>query len=279
MAVEKVFIHNNTSIIQDEVCATTPSQFCPTIPPLPFLAGTGPSSGTHSNSSRLPRLQDAVSMYVRSKQAYKPNWHSFVPRLKLAHRMIQNLRVNQLTVDSGACLIGTCFFSPPPPPLTKKQQKQKLSLNPVEEGSSFPDPTPDHMLEFKLKVKCTRNPKAPKTSQDPNELFLNTRGQAREERQPDCLGRNSKVWVSNDWLSLDHSDLRTDEMDSNWRPDRTCKSSFPPPPQLMMFYVHYLTEKLGESRLCPFHFLSMWNVILCNCFSSIQTSGHRIVTF
>lgn len=25
MAVEKVFIHNNTSIIQDEVCATTPS--------------------------------------------------------------------------------------------------------------------------------------------------------------------------------------------------------------------------------------------------------------
>ena len=112
MAVEKVFIHNNTSIIQDEVCATTPSQFCPTIPPLPFLAGTGPSSGTHSNSSRPPPLQDAVSMYVRSKQAYKPNWHSFVPRLKLAHRMIQNL---QLTVDNGACLIGTYFFSPPPP--------------------------------------------------------------------------------------------------------------------------------------------------------------------
>ena len=205
MAVEKVFIHNNTSIIQDEVCATTPSQFCPTIPPLPFLAGTGPSSGTHSNSSRPPPLQDAVSMYVRSKQAYKPNWHSFVPRLKLAHRMIQNL---QLTVDNGACLIGTYFFSPPPPlpssppppssplpSLTKKQQ-QKLSLNPVQEGSSFPDPTPDHMLEFKLKVKCTRNPKASKTSQDPNELFLNTRGQAREERQPDCLGRNSKLWVS-----------------------------------------------------------------------------------
>lgn len=50
----------------------------------------------------------------------------------------------------------------------------------MEEGSPFPDPTPDHMLEFKLKVKCTRNPKASKTSQDPNELFLHTRGQTWE---------------------------------------------------------------------------------------------------
>lgn len=40
-----------------------------------------------------------------------------------------------------------------------------------EEGSPFPDSSPQHMLEFKLKVKCTHNPKAPKDSEDPNELY------------------------------------------------------------------------------------------------------------
>lgn len=45
-----------------------------------------------------------------------------------------------------------------------------------EEGASFPDPTPQHMLEFKLKVKCTNNPKAPKDSEDPNELYRDHNG-------------------------------------------------------------------------------------------------------
>lgn len=41
----------------------------------------------------------------------------------------------------------------------------------ADEGAPFPDPTPQHMLEFKLKVKCTSNPKAPKDSEDPNILY------------------------------------------------------------------------------------------------------------
>ena len=32
------------------------------------------------------------------------------------------------------------------------------------------------MLEFELKVKCTKNPKAPKDTTDPDELYLNSKG-------------------------------------------------------------------------------------------------------
>ena len=32
------------------------------------------------------------------------------------------------------------------------------------------------MLEFELKVKCTKNPKAPKNTTDPDELYLNSKG-------------------------------------------------------------------------------------------------------
>lgn len=47
----------------------------------------------------------------------------------------------------------------------------------VEEGAPLPgDPSPDQILEFKLKVKCKRNPKAPKGSEDPNELYLHSKG-------------------------------------------------------------------------------------------------------
>lgn len=48
----------------------------------------------------------------------------------------------------------------------------------AEEGATpFPEPIADTMLEFRLKVKCKRNPKAPKGSEDPNELYLHSNGE------------------------------------------------------------------------------------------------------
>ena len=35
------------------------------------------------------------------------------------------------------------------------------------------------MLEFELKVKCTCNPKAPKDTNDPDELYLNSKGKSK----------------------------------------------------------------------------------------------------
>lgn len=47
----------------------------------------------------------------------------------------------------------------------------------VEEGAPLSgDPSPDQILEFKLKVKCKHNPKAPKDSEDPNKLYINSKG-------------------------------------------------------------------------------------------------------
>jgi len=60
-------------------------------------------------------------------------------------------------------------------PIRADPRKFKM-LPPQEEDRPFPDPTPDTMLGFKLKVKCTRNPKASKNSQDPHELYLHTKG-------------------------------------------------------------------------------------------------------
>ena len=47
----------------------------------------------------------------------------------------------------------------------------KFCLILEEEGTPFPDPSAQHMLEFKLKVKCTRNRKSPQDSEDANELY------------------------------------------------------------------------------------------------------------
>ena len=33
------------------------------------------------------------------------------------------------------------------------------------------------VIEFELKVKCTKNPKAPKDTTDPDELYLNSKGE------------------------------------------------------------------------------------------------------
>lgn len=49
----------------------------------------------------------------------------------------------------------------------------------VEEGATFPIPAPEYskqMMELRLKVKCTRNPKAPKSSQNPDDLYQHSRG-------------------------------------------------------------------------------------------------------
>ncbi|XP_003386510.1 PREDICTED: DNA-directed RNA polymerases I and III subunit RPAC1-like isoform X2 [Amphimedon queenslandica] len=46
-------------------------------------------------------------------------------------------------------------------------------LPPRTEDAPFPEQlTPQHMLEFKLKVKCSRNVNAPSDSEDPNELYI-----------------------------------------------------------------------------------------------------------
>ena len=45
------------------------------------------------------------------------------------------------------------------------------------EGEAFPEPSAEHMLEFTLKVKCQRKPKAPKNSEDPRELYLHSQGE------------------------------------------------------------------------------------------------------
>ena len=36
--------------------------------------------------------------------------------------------------------------------------------------------TAETVIEFELKVKCTRNPKAPKDSVDPDAMYLNSKG-------------------------------------------------------------------------------------------------------
>ena len=41
---------------------------------------------------------------------------------------------------------------------------------------SFPEPAADTMLEFKLKVKCKHNFRAPKGSEDPKELYQHANG-------------------------------------------------------------------------------------------------------
>ena len=58
-------------------------------------------------------------------------------------------------------------------------------VTPAEEGATpFPEPTADTMLEFRLKVKCKRNPKAPKGSEDPNELYLHSNGERQKGDKP-----------------------------------------------------------------------------------------------
>ena len=52
-----------------------------------------------------------------------------------------------------------------------------FDLDVVEDVTPFPEPTADTMLDFRLKVKCKRNPKAPKGSEDPNVLYLHSKGE------------------------------------------------------------------------------------------------------
>lgn len=135
MAIEKVYLHNNTSIIQDEVMHCSE--------PLP----------AHFYSPPLPPQVLAHRL-------------GLIP-LKVDPRKFQMLPLCRL--DNTDPLLSFLHLPPPslPPSLT------------VNEGDSFPSPSPEyskHLLEFHLKVKCTRNPKAPKGSQDSNELYLHSRG-------------------------------------------------------------------------------------------------------
>ena len=45
-----------------------------------------------------------------------------------------------------------------------------------ESEDVFSNPSPEHVVEFQLKVKCSHNPKAPKNSQDPDELYIHSKG-------------------------------------------------------------------------------------------------------
>lgn len=37
--------------------------------------------------------------------------------------------------------------------------------------------TEDNVIEFELKIKCTRNPNASKDASDPDELYINHKGE------------------------------------------------------------------------------------------------------
>lgn len=63
-----------------------------------------------------------------------------------------------------------------------------LSLPPqslAAEDDSFPEPSPEHMLEFSLKVRCSRNPHAPKGTHDPRELYLHSNGEPLRQQKPE----------------------------------------------------------------------------------------------
>ena len=71
------------------------------------------------------------------------------------------------------------FSFPPPGKSTPLSATPPLVVEPfsiVEPNSPFPELTSHQMLEFKLKVKCTRNTKAPQDSEDPNELYQSHKG-------------------------------------------------------------------------------------------------------
>ena len=123
MAIEKVFIHNNTSIIQDEV-------------------------GQVGNTLTLV--------------SYDPH-----PQV-LAHR----LGLIPIFADPRKFLM----LPPREPRLLPHPLTLFLSSFLGGEEEDFPEPSPHHMLEFHLSVTCTFNPKAPKGSEDPDELYLHSKG-------------------------------------------------------------------------------------------------------
>ena len=49
--------------------------------------------------------------------------------------------------------------------------------------------TPEDTLEFQLKIKCTKNPNAPKDATDPDELYKNTKGEV-------VICEDIKYWLS-----------------------------------------------------------------------------------
>lgn len=51
-----------------------------------------------------------------------------------------------------------------------------LYFSASEGDGSFPEPAAETMLEFKLKVKCKHNFRAPKGSEDPKELYHHSNG-------------------------------------------------------------------------------------------------------
>ncbi len=117
MAIEKVFIHNNTSIVQDEVLA--------------HRFGLIPIKANPRDFEMLP---------PRGKP---------LPPLSLCGLFV--------------CLFVCLFLH--------------LYFGCAGEGEALPEPSAEHMLEFALKVKCQRKPKAPKNSEDPRELYLHSQGE------------------------------------------------------------------------------------------------------
>ena len=47
--------------------------------------------------------------------------------------------------------------------------------------------SPEDTLEFQLKIKCTKNPSAPKDATDPDELYKNTKGMLQYETSMNCI--------------------------------------------------------------------------------------------
>ena len=132
MAIEKVYMYNNTSIIQDEV---------------------------------------AVYMHVNTMV----NYHNNIILVHLLFQVLAHrLGLIPLKVDPRkfemmpSCKTHSSILS----------MSTKLCVLSVEEEVTFPlsSEFSRRMLEFHLKVKCTRNPRAPKGCHNDDDLYVHSRG-------------------------------------------------------------------------------------------------------
>ena len=151
MAIEKVYIHNNTSLIQDEVSHTHQ----PHPPLLSPIFGCFPPRCWPTDWGSFQLRQILVNLRCYLHVSY--TFHAGSPRRKAIGNPIPR-PASSVGIANIATTAACAYYIV------------------VEEDAQFPDPSPEHMLDFRLKVKCTRNPKAPKNSQDPNELYLHCKG-------------------------------------------------------------------------------------------------------
>ena len=72
--------------------------------------------------------------------------------------------------------------------------------------------TEDNVIEFELKVKCTRNPHASKEATDPDDLYINHKG----ANILACV--LLLIYTGPTFISFLLSHNKTYEVDSSWKP-------------------------------------------------------------